>query len=81
MTDDELIRLGKDVRRLAENPFQRQLEEARREWKQRKCLGKMAMSKFGAGLHSLLSTSHRSRILFSIPEAVTRFKHKERNRK
>jgi len=31
MTDDELIRFGKDVRRLAENPFQRQLEEARRE--------------------------------------------------
>jgi hypothetical protein len=24
MTDDELIRFGKDVRRLAENPFQRQ---------------------------------------------------------
>ena len=27
MTDVELIRFGKDVRRLAENPFQRQLEE------------------------------------------------------
>jgi hypothetical protein len=39
-TDDELIRFGKDLRRLAENPFQRQLEEARREWKQRKGLGK-----------------------------------------
>jgi uncharacterized protein HemY len=36
MTDDELIRFGKEVRRLAENPFQRQLEEARREWKRRK---------------------------------------------
>jgi len=36
MTDDELIRFGKDVRRLAENPFQRQLEEARREWERRK---------------------------------------------
>jgi hypothetical protein len=36
MTDEELIRLGKDVRRLAENPFQRQLEEARAEWKRRK---------------------------------------------
>ncbi len=35
MTDDELIRFGKDVRRLAENPFQRQLEEARREWERR----------------------------------------------
>src|SRR6266446_6152905 len=35
MTDEELIRFGKDVRRLAENPFQRQLEEARREWKRR----------------------------------------------
>jgi len=29
MTDAELIKFGKDVRRLAENPFQRQLEEAR----------------------------------------------------
>ena len=36
MTDEELIRFGKDVRRLAENPFQRQLEEARAEWKRRK---------------------------------------------
>ena len=39
MSDDELIRFGKEVRRLAENPFQRQLEEARREWKRRKALG------------------------------------------
>lgn len=37
-TDEELIRFGKEVRRLAENPFQRQLEEARREWKRRKRL-------------------------------------------
>jgi len=29
-------RFGKEVRRLAENPFQRQLEEARREWKAKK---------------------------------------------
>jgi len=36
MTDEELIRFGKDVRRLAENPFRRQLEEARAEWKRRK---------------------------------------------
>ena len=36
MTDEELIRFGKDVRRLAENPFQRQLQEARAEWKRRK---------------------------------------------
>ena len=36
MSDEELIKFGKDVRRLAENPFQRQLEEARREWKRRK---------------------------------------------
>jgi hypothetical protein len=28
MTDEELIRFGKEVRRLADNPFQRQLEEA-----------------------------------------------------
>ena len=33
MTDEALIRFGKDVRRLAENPFQKQLEEARAEWK------------------------------------------------
>jgi tRNA A37 N6-isopentenylltransferase MiaA len=36
MTDEELIKFGKDVRKLAENPFQRQLEEARAEWKRRK---------------------------------------------
>jgi hypothetical protein len=36
MTDEELIRFGKEVHRLAENPFQRQLEEARAEWKRRK---------------------------------------------
>ena len=36
MSDEELIRFGKQVRTLAENPFQRQLEEARREWKRRK---------------------------------------------
>jgi hypothetical protein len=36
MTDEELIRFGKQVRTLAENPFQRQLEEARREWKRRR---------------------------------------------
>ena len=36
MSDQELIKFGRDVRRLAENPFQRQLEEARREWKRRK---------------------------------------------
>ena len=36
MTDEELIRFGREVRRLAENPFQRQLDEARAEWKRRK---------------------------------------------
>jgi hypothetical protein len=36
MTDEELVRFGKEVRRLAENPFQRQLYEARAEWKRRK---------------------------------------------
>src|SRR6266478_4610277 len=36
MTDEELIKFGKDVRRLAENPFTRQLAEARAEWKRRK---------------------------------------------
>jgi uncharacterized protein HemY len=35
MSDEELIRFGKEVRRLAENPFQQQLEEARAEWKRR----------------------------------------------
>jgi hypothetical protein len=40
MTDEELIKFGKDVRRLAANPFQRQLEEARREWKRRKLQSK-----------------------------------------
>jgi hypothetical protein len=28
MTDEELIRFGKEVRRLAENPFQKQLDES-----------------------------------------------------
>jgi hypothetical protein len=36
MTDEELIKFGKDVRKLGENPFQRQLDEARAEWKRRK---------------------------------------------
>ena len=36
MTDKELIKFGRDVRKLAENPFQKQLEEARAEWKRRK---------------------------------------------
>jgi len=40
MTDDELIRFGKEVRRLAENPFQRQLEQAIAEWKRRKATDK-----------------------------------------
>jgi hypothetical protein len=40
MTDEELVRFGKEVRRLAENPFQRQLDEARAEWKRRKGLEK-----------------------------------------
>jgi hypothetical protein len=41
---------------------------------------KMAMRKFGARAALLLSTSPLSRILFPIPQIVTRFKHKERNR-
>ena len=36
MSDQELIKFGKQVRILAENPFQRQLEIAREEWKRRK---------------------------------------------
>ena len=52
MTDEELIRFGKEVRRLAENPFQLQLEEARREWKRRKLktgqsLGNQSFSRGG----------------------------------
>ena len=39
MSDEELIKFGKEVRRLSENPFQRQLEEARAEWRRRKGLG------------------------------------------
>ncbi len=40
MTDEELIKFGKDVRKLAENPFQRQLDTARAEWKRRKLQSK-----------------------------------------
>ena len=40
MTDEELIKFGKDVRRLAENPFTCQLAEARAEWTRRKLLSK-----------------------------------------
>jgi hypothetical protein len=36
MSDEELIKFGKEVRGLAENPFQRQLEEARAEWRRRR---------------------------------------------
>jgi len=36
MTDEELIKFGREVRKLVENPFQRQLDEARAEWKRRK---------------------------------------------
>jgi hypothetical protein len=36
MSDEELIKFGKDVRRLAANPFEQQLEEARAGWKRRK---------------------------------------------
>ena len=35
MTDEELIKFGRDVRKLAENPFQLQLELAREEWRRR----------------------------------------------
>jgi hypothetical protein len=41
MTDEELVRFGKEVRWLAENPFQMQLEEARAEWKRRKLRSKV----------------------------------------
>jgi hypothetical protein len=43
MTDEELIRFGKEVRRLAENPFQRQLEEVRAEWKRPVLAGKTSL--------------------------------------
>jgi hypothetical protein len=40
MTDEELIKFGNDVRKLAENPFQRQLNAARAEWMRRKLKSK-----------------------------------------
>ena len=40
MSDAELTKFGKEVRWLSENPFQRQLEEARAEWKRRKQVSK-----------------------------------------
>jgi hypothetical protein len=36
MTDGELIKFGKEVKRLSENPFTVQYQEARNEWKRRK---------------------------------------------
>ncbi len=45
MTDEELFRFGKEVRRLAENPFQKRLEEARAEWKRRKLPSKVNRQK------------------------------------
>ena len=36
MTDEELIKFGREVRKLVENPFQRQLDAARAEWRRRK---------------------------------------------
>jgi hypothetical protein len=42
MTDEELIKFGKNVRKLAENPFQRQLDAARAEWKRRELQSKAA---------------------------------------
>ena len=36
MTDAELIKFGKEVKRLSENPFTVQYQEARIEWKRRK---------------------------------------------
>jgi hypothetical protein len=39
MSDAELIAFGKQVRTLAENPFHRQLQLAREEWKRRKKSG------------------------------------------
>ena len=44
MTDEELIKFGKDVRRLAKNPFQKELEEARAEWKRRKAFSGIKLS-------------------------------------
>jgi hypothetical protein len=40
MTDEELIKFGREVRKLAENTFQRQLDAARAEWKRRKVQSK-----------------------------------------
>jgi hypothetical protein len=52
MTDEELLKFGKDVRRLAENPFQKQLEVARAEWKRRR--------KFRASCGSIEQTARDS---------------------
>jgi len=38
-SDEGLIKFGKDVRRLAENPFQRQLEEATAEEAEKRSAG------------------------------------------
>jgi hypothetical protein len=38
MSDEQLIKFGKEVRRLAENPSQRQLEIGREEYRRRKRL-------------------------------------------
>jgi len=59
MTDEELIRFGKEVRSLAENRFQRQWEEARAEWKRSKELqsryakafDSVKPSRYGFGSH------------------------------
>jgi hypothetical protein len=60
MTDEELIRFGKEVRRLADNPFQRQLEEARAEWKRRKLQSKVRMAE-------------RRKTVFVSPKLCTQF--------
>jgi hypothetical protein len=51
MTDEELIRFGKAVRRLAENPFSAAVGRGESGVEEAEGIGKMAVSKFDAGLH------------------------------
>jgi hypothetical protein len=71
MTDEGSIisKFGKDVRKLAENPFQRQLEEARREWKQRKGFGKWQSEN---SLPGYITSFHLASQPDSVPDPLNR---------
>jgi hypothetical protein len=61
-----LIKFGKDMRKLAENPFQREMEEARREMEAAERM-ENGNENIRCRAALLLSTSPLSRILFPIP--------------